>query len=506
MGSSPNAPRGFKERPVSFEGFMGIDDSRDPTAMETGKDQHLVTLNNGYCDWRGQIMKDPAIRKRGGDFPVVHCRWFSPNNLCWAEQRGGGIWFNSDFNHVAEPNWNNGAIPSSVVFNRKAFFFSSGLQPWTYDGTNWSPSESNTLTLIRPSFAAAVQRRLCVAGATGRETIVDISRVDNDEIFVGDEDDTSNNVLRAGFIDVGNLLGTADQITGLGTFEQTRLAIFTQDRCLIYKIDPDILQWEIEDRANIQIGCISHNSIAQAGTDVLFCSRSGVHSLRRSVDNGITVYSQPMSDKVEFLYRRLLAQVANQQDITGVWDRDNSQYRIFFPLVSGETVSLVMTLNTSEEAIATGAGVAIPKWSTSTGFNVMTGAALGGLIALGTKGGAYDVLENEDGNGDQPVMTFTTPVLWNGDFDGTKECSSLLIQASGKGTIEIDAFDEKGKDLGAMTVEVDEQDDDDSFPDIALRRQYTVKFERRYRGLQLRFTAKAKGLFRISGFAVILRK
>lgn len=503
--SQTRAPDGVRKRPRVYEGFMGLDDSRDPTSMETGEEQHLVELDNGYCDWRGQITRDPPILKRSGEFPVKHARWFAPDLLCWAELRGDGVHFNSDANHSASPGWPTAANPASTVFNRRAHFFARGLQPWHYDGANWRPNASDALTVLRPEFGVAVNRRMCVAGMVGRETIVDISRVDNDEVFSDDEDRDSNNVLRAGFIDVGNLLGTADQITGLGAFEQGRLAIFTQDRCLIYQIDPDLNNWQLEDRVNIQVGCASHNTIVQAGTDLLFCSRVGVHSISRSADNGITVFSQPMSDKVERTYRALFRQVENPKEISAVWDRDQRQYRIFFPLRTGETKSLVMTMGTDEQAQQAGQRVTIPKWSTGSGFNILNGASLGGRMAFGTKGGNYDVLELEDERGETPTLTFATPILWNGDLDGTKESNALVISASGKSHIEVSAFNDRGEDLGTLNLEVEETDDDDSFPDVALRRQYTVRFERRYRGLQLRFRVTGKGLFRLSGLALILR-
>lgn len=506
--SSTRSRSGRPIQPRVYEGFMGIDDSRDITAMETGEQQHLVKLNNGFCDWRGQITRDPPIKKRAGQFPVRHARWFAPDLLCWAEERGDGVHFNSDLEHAAPAGWPNGVTVSSTVFNRRAHFFSRQLQPYYYDGANWRPNGSNALTFFRPAFAAAVNRRMCVAGMVGRETIVDISRVDNDEVFSDDEPVDSANVLRAGFIDVGNLLGTADQITGLGSFEQDRLAIFTQDRCLVYRIDPDINNWALEPRVNIHVGCASHNSIVQAGTDILFCSRAGVHSVARSADNGITVFSQPMSDKVERTYRSLFRQVSNPQDISAVWDRDQRQYRIYFPLASGETRTLVMTLGTAEQRAEVGQTLSIqtPKWSTASGFNVMGGAALGGRVVVATRGGVYDMLENDDEEGETPEMTFCTPVLWNGDLDKDKQSLAIVLSASGKGTIEMLAYDDSGRSLGSHSLEIEQEDDDDSFPDVALRRQYRVKFERRYRGLQLHFRVQGKGLIRISGIALIMAK
>jgi hypothetical protein len=503
--SSPKSQPGINAKPKSYDNFMGLDTSRDPRFLETGTGQHLTRLENGFCDFRGQIVRDPPAVKRAGENPVVQVSFFAPNLCAWAERLAGGIRFNSDSGHTINPGWPPNAIPSSTVFNRRVHVFSRALTPFNYDGAVWRPTDSPALDIIRPAFGTAVQRRLAVAGILGKETEVHLSRVDSNSVFPDDEPADSNNVLRAGKIDVANLLGASEQITGLSAFEQSGLAIFTSDRVLFYQIDPDLTRWGALDRASVQVGCISHNSIVQAGTDLLFCGRGGVHSVRRSQDNGITVFSLPMSLKVQLLYRELVRSVSDPQLITAVWDQDNAQYHIFFPNPDTATCKrLTMALSVNEEELGTGRPVTLPKWSTGNSFNARCGASLAGRMVFGTFGGVWDVKElGEDGV--DPTLVVETPILWQGDMDNQKESTSLILQATGSGDILVEAFDDQGKTLGSIEVKVSKRDDEDAFPDLPLERQYILPFQRRYRGLQLRFTCTGKGLLRITGFAVVLR-
>lgn len=310
MSTSTRSSTGLKTKTFVYENFQGLDTSRDITSLDTGKEQHLSKINNATADWRGQIVRDAACLERGGEYRVQHVRFFGKNELVWAERTGAGINFNSERGHVLENVHEATAIVSSTVFNQNVIFASRARPMYAYDGINFNRNQSPAADLLRPAYVTSVQRRLAVAGIPGRETQVHLSRVDQDQIFPDDEEPDSTSVLRAGFIDVANLLGTADQITGIGSFEQNRLVVFTADRAIIYRVDPDLTRWVIDDNANINIGCASHNTIVNAGTDLLFCSRSGVHSIKRSEENGILVFSYSMSDKIDILYRELFNSVA----------------------------------------------------------------------------------------------------------------------------------------------------------------------------------------------------
>tara|TARA_B100000212_G_scaffold64341_1_gene44349 strand:- start:4052 stop:5548 length:1497 start_codon:yes stop_codon:yes gene_type:complete len=497
MTSATKSPTGIKIQSVAYENFMGLDVSRDRTSLDTGKNQHLSVCQDAFCDWRGQVTRDPGCNYLVGSSPVVAVNFYSKDKVVFAEQDGSAINLISEDGHEKQAAFPLNSVVTSSVFNRRNHFFSRGEPPLFYDGTNYNFNQSPALDQLRPAFSASVSRRLCVAGISGSETNVAISRVDNDEIFPDDEPIDSVSVLRAGNIDISNQLGTSESITGLAKFEQSRLAVFTTDRTLIFLVDVDIGLWALDDKASINVGCISHQTIKSAGTDLLFCSRSGVHSLRRSAENGITIEGESLSSKIDTLYRSLVRSVEDPEKISAVYDQDMGQYHIFFPQSGGViTKRLTMTIFPGMD----------PKWSTGTFLNARCGAALGGRLVFGSSGGIYDIKKIEEEAEVHPDMVLKTPVLWHGSFTDTKSIHSILIQATGNGTATLEVTDDMEQLIHSDTFEISDSGDDNNYPDVPLSRQYERKFEGRYRGAQYKLTVSGKGICRIIGFGVILRK
>lgn len=488
---------------------MGLDASRDRFSQDTGSKQHLIELNNCTCDWRGQIVLDPEAKERINEGEkVTHVRFYATDGVSYALQKGSGITLKSDIEgHEIVDAYPRDTVISSTVFNQRAIFLAQAEQPYKYDGAKWSAIASRHLNNAKPAFGCSVNRRVACAGIIGEPTKVILSRVDDEDVFPDDEPDGEQNVLRAGYIDISNLQGTANKVTGLSPFEQDRLAIFTEDKTFIYKIDPDITLWEVDDRANINVGCLSHNTIVRAGVDVLFCSRSGVHSVRRSQDNGILVYSLNLSDKVEKIYRKLVKSVGknNYAKISAVFDLDEDQYHIFFPKENTSLVTrLTLSLNMEQ-------GETVPKWSTSTFLNASCGDFMSGQLVLGTPGGIYDMKDITTGAGVSPTGTVLTPVLWHGSIIEIKETEQLILQASGKGNIIIEAFDtDTGLKFFSDKVQIepieDETQDDNMLPSMPLTKWYERPFKHRYRGVQFKFTIEGTGEIIITGFAVKIRR
>ena len=129
-------------------------------------------------------------------------------------------------------------------------------------------------------------------------------------------------------------------------------------------------------------------------------------------------------------------------------------------------------------------------------------------MVLGTNGGVYEILEVEDDREDAftPEMEVITPYLWHGSLMDTKETTSVILQATGEGIIEMDAIDIDGKVIGSLVIEVDDTSDDNYFQDVPLSSQYERKWSHRYLAAQYRFKTKGGGgLLRIIGFAVTVR-
>ena len=511
--STTYAPSGVRVKVYPYEDFQGIDASRDQSALDTGQKQHMIEIENGYADWRGTLIREAGARQRTeGDRLVKHVNFFGRDLLVWAQLDGGGTSLKSERSEITETEVNGqpviershyyedafptSAIVSSTIFNSRTVFFCRDETPIQYDGQVFRKIEAQSDP--RPAFGVSIQRRMAVAGAPSKRTTIDFTRVDEQSIFPEDEDPASVDVLKAADIDISNIIGTADEIKGLGVFESNKLAVFTNDQTLVYTISPDLTQWAIDDKANVKVGTISHNTITQAGSDLMFCSREGVHSLRRSETNGITIFSIPMSNKIDLVYREYLSLVKDPEQITAFFDQDEGQYHIFFPISELISKRLTLTLNPMQGGES--------KWSSGTFLNAMCGAQLGGKQVLGTPGGVWERSKIEDQVEFSPEMEVTTPILWQGAINDTKESFSFILQATGKGELQVESFDERGRYLSAMQFLIEDGGADDKFPDVPLNRQYERKFEHRYRGVQFRFTTRGKGLLKIIGFAVTVRQ
>lgn len=494
--STTQAPSGVRVQPFAYEDFQGIDASRDVGALDTGKKQHLVEILNGYADWRGALVRDPGAEPRAeGNKYIKLVNFFGRNLAVWAQLDGGGVSLKSERDHIAPEVYPRNAVVSSTVYNNKTIFASRDHAMYQYDGFKFQKIAPKSDP--RPAYVVSIQRRLAIAGAPGKRTVIDFSRVDNEKVFTADEDASATQVTKAADIDVGNIIGTADEIKGLGVFESSRLAVFTNDQTLIYNIHPDLTRWQIDDKANIKVGTISHNTIVQAGSDLMFCSRDGVHSIRRSDNNGVTIFNVPMSNKIDLVYRALLRQVRDLETISAYYDQDEGQYHVFFPISEKITKRLTLSLSPAQGGES--------KWSSGDFLSATCGATLGGQTLIGTVGGIWERKKVEDTPTFSPEMVVTTPILWQGALNDIKESYSFILQASGNGQIQVEAFDERGRSLSAMQFLIDASGADDNFPDVPLQRQYERKFEHRYRGVQFRFTTRGKGLLKIIGFAVTVR-
>ena len=204
-----------------------------------------------------------------------------------------------------------------------------------------------------------------------------------------------------------------------------------------------------------------------------------------------------MSNKIDLIYRDLLRNVANHETISAYYDQDEGQYHIFFPFSDQITKRLTLSLNPMQGGES--------KWSSGEFLNAVCGVQLGGQTLLGTPGGVWERKRIEDITTHSPEMVVTTPILWQGAINDTKESYSFILQATGKGELQVEAFDERGRYLSAIQFLIEGDGADDKFPDVPLQRQYERKFEHRYRGVQFRFTTKGKGLLKIIGFAVQVR-
>ena len=162
---------------------------------------------------------------------------------------------------------------------------------------------------------------------------------------------------------------------------------------------------------------------------------------------------------------------AYKEDISAFYDQDEGQYHVFFPLSEQLTKRLTLTLNPIQGGES--------KWSTGDFLNARCGTQLGGVTLMGTPGGVWERRKIEDELDFSPEMVVITPILWQGAINDIKESYSFILQATGKGELQVEAFDERGRYLSAIQFTITEGGVDDNFPDVPLSRQYERKFEHR---------------------------
>jgi hypothetical protein len=494
------APSGVKLRTHSYHNFQGIDSSRDKTSLDTGDQQHLVSCVNAYCDWRGGIVRDNGAVKRATTIGTVrHLAFYGRDLAIWAETQDSGTALKAESGVQLQDIYDIDAVVNSTVFGGETIFASRGYPLEYFNGTEFH--RSNSLSTQDPAYLITIQNRLVIAGGEGSDTKIKVSRVDDSSVFPEDEEDGAAQVTKAIYFDIGNVIGSQGSIKGLGKFENSRLVIFTEDQGVVYEMSTDNTKIAIDDSIIINAGTISHNTIREVGDGVFFCARDGVYRLMRSSTNGITANIEPMSAKVSRLYKQLINQVANPEDISAHYDQDEHQYHVYFPRSDSLCTRLTLTLSPDDESEEN-------KWSTGDFMNVQCAASLGGVTLFGNRGQIWEsrFSHTDDDIEEYPEAVVTTPIFWHGTMTEMKQSHSMLIQAIGEGEIEVEVYDDTGRQLSVHKFQIQDALVDGEFPDVPLNRQFNRKLEHRYRGIQLRIKIKGKGLIQILGVAINVKK
>ena len=482
--------------------FSGLDRSRPLIGMDDGKGQPLYGMRNAYADWRGVMVREPAYQQRIISAAIKHLRFYNRSGIAYAEENGAGINLVAEKGNRVDKKYAIGEIITSTVFNGQVHFMCAGHPIMRTEGFTWSTS----LSSAAPGFGVTILGRMYCAGFVDAPGLIQACRANNSDIFPAEEPASSTSTTKAAFLDIINSIGTADFITGLGGFEVNRLAIFTNDQTLVYQVDPDYTAWELDQRANIRVGTISHNTIQNAGSDILFCSRRGVHALTRQATS-TSIGEIKLSNKVELLYKALLRTVSNLADISAAYDQDEGHYHIYFPQGDGTSLRLSANINQGYENIT---------WFEGDESYPLCGDFLAGQLVVGSNDGAWQKLDVlapisvEDDLTDDVIrghMDIMTPLLWHGFLDEQKESNALILQAAGSGTIQITAYDDDGQEMLVTEIQIEDVDDPaGDFPQVPLKKQFRIPFQLRYRGLQLQFESVDHGDIQILGFAIELQE
>lgn len=346
----------------SYNRFIGLDSVTSPSNMS---ERFLTELKGGYVDFRGQILRGPILEyaldqsaspKHFIDEEHYNIKHYGANDFCryifdrpiGNPQVGVNILSDSVTQTSAFSQSNAAISPISLVnFDQKQFAFMSGHDPYYYNGTaftNAATGSSNQYSSLasypKGGMAVNILNRLVVAGIPGRETEIHISVQDSFEDWrTNTSSGTTPNQTDGAIIDVKNQFTSNDTIQGLAVLEGDKLVVFGQNETLVYLADTNINLWEIARDFRVPIGLFGRNTAVNVGTDVFFCSRFGIHSLKRAA-SGLTLETKTFTREIRTLYQGLIENVPTKtggysniifSEPHAVWDGGIGQYRVFIP-------------------------------------------------------------------------------------------------------------------------------------------------------------------------------
>jgi len=496
----------------SYNKFIGLD---TVTSVSNMSERFLAELISAYVDFRGQIVIGPAIWKAVSSLNTMHgfaIKHFGPND--WVHYYLGGntsVLAYSKVTGVSSSttifNVSNAAISeiSLVNFDQKQFAFMSGHDPYYYDGTSFvtvsgfGTIQYSTLGVYpKGGHAVNILNRLVVAGIPGKPTELHVSEQGS---FTDWRTNTTTgstpNPTDGAIIDLKNQFSGEDTIQGLAVLEGDKLVVFGQNETLVYLTDTNINLWEIARDFRVPIGIFGRNTAVNVGTDVFFCSRFGIHSLKRAA-SGLTLETKTFTREVQDLFLSFVEKTKDANApylITGpraVFDGTLGQYRVFFPqeIVNSEQTFAELRFTYDPEAGRSGhlsfstAGRVFPlsgtgnsqvasygsyyareipyinSTSTILGYRTqITGATdnrSSAPLLLTSRQGVGDggVLEFPQNNNDfmNPSWRIRTPLLSQGSPDTYKYYKRLIIRAVGTADFEVKIYDSDGNELQSTTV------------------------------------------------------
>ena len=182
----------------------------------------------------------------------------------------------------------------------------------------------------------------------------------DDQIYVSD---LLPDVTSTGVTDIFNTstnlpfkVGLGDPVTGMASWVGFNLVVFCKNSCYVVDTTPVVAGSgaPTTTTANFTIrtisqsvGCLSHGSITQVGEDLFFLSRSGVRSIRRTMEENmiasdVGVISYPVQDVIDQI------NWAQADKATAIWH--NSRYILSVPTGSSTTNDTTLVYNTNTNA------------------------------------------------------------------------------------------------------------------------------------------------------------
>jgi len=454
-----------------YNRFIGLDTVTSPTNMS---ERFFVELDGAYVDFRGQIIRGPGVDNTGqGSGEIYNIAHYGSDAVIKYEYDGTNIDGRAPNNVIFSNMFlaTTAAItPISIVnFDQKQFSFMEGHVPRYWDGTAWqSATTTNASSLGRypdGGHAVNILNRLAVAGIPNKPTEIHISVQDSfDDWRTNTTSGTTPAATDGLILDVKNQFSSNDVIKGLAVLEGDKLVVFGQNETLVYLADTNINQWQIARDFRVPIGIFGRNTAVNVGTDVFFCSRFGIHSLRRAA-SGLTLETIMLSREIQDKFQEAVQAcptTGERQEPHAVWDGELGQYHVFFPRdIGGPTPSETFDRLTFTYEPGVGRG-----GFRSFSFSPTTNISCASFFARPDTSSQISALQvgtwgNGTGDGQDLTraskpssadMSIRTPLLSLNTPDQYKMFKRLIIRAVGTADFTVTVFDQDNNNLQSTTV------------------------------------------------------
>ena len=450
-----------------YSRFVGLDTVTSPTNMS---ERYFVEIEHAHVDFRGQIVKGPGLSNNSGSSAQTYnIKHYGADDLVVYRFSGSNITGETGTVTPAQTLFQSSTAaitPISLVnFDQKQFAFMQGHVPQFYNGTAFAAATTtNNNALGRypdGGFAVNILNRLAVAGIPNKPTEIHISVQDSYQDWrTNTSGGTTPAATDGAIIDVKNQFSSNDTIQGLAVLEGDKLVVFGQNETLVYLADTNINQWQIARDFRVPIGLFGRNTAVNVGTDVFFCSRFGVHSLRRAA-SGLTLETIMLSREIQDKFQEAVQNVTTTGSHTephAVWDGDLGQYNVYFPRSNG-TVFDRLTF-TYEPGVGRGG---FRSFAFTPGANETCASffarpktlPFSGNIALGVS--ALHVGKTNGFWAGQDLsaavgMSVRTPLLSQQQPDKYKFYKRLIVRAVGTSSFYCSIFDENNNLLQSTRV------------------------------------------------------
>ena len=523
------------ERQSLYSGFSGLNTERGSLALESREAQAFIELDGLICTPEGVLTTEPhrrlIDRSALGGIVYIAPEQVGGSAFCVTapELRVGTEGYNfsapadrvatrlewtpfvkqPDSRPIGQPpatNAGNGSATPTGTFigsqamlripDRRIMLGARAMLPTTASPnvSAWNIAGTGLTSIYA---AASVQARVVVLGRAG-DTELLISRAGDESVWPNDEAPGSSSVIKAFFLDIGPVM--PEGAVALAAFEADKLAVFSRTRCVVYRAGVDLNQWEILPGVETPVGCLGPRAVVAVGDEVFFASDRGIHSLRRSDENGVTVFARPLSEKVRTRYVSLLSSLHAKDTglVNMAYDPSSGSLHTFFPLNS---IARRLTLRLSPDRLQSD----MPgTWYESSSDSVFCAAWDGSRMLFGCDDGSlFEELPSAIGSPPPPGRA-VTPLLWMGSTTDPKQCGQLMLMADGVGEVIVRATDDEGRDLGSVTFPLEAPEGGVSNARAGELR-LTQPFERRFVGLRLSIEVNPQTQVRIFGLGAILK-